>query len=178
MKRDVAFGLLGFSLLVIVVVGLNYDITGRVLEGGDSSKVSRSFEGNSVDENILVTLNVDFDSGFVHNVYVVEENVPAGFSIVDSGSAVRSGNVLRWAGVDVANGLDSRDLTYTVRTSNVGSYSFVGFYGMDGMDSDEEIAGDGELVVIKAAEEEEPAVVSYNRFWLKMRRFFSDWWRR
>ncbi|MCD4771473.1 hypothetical protein K8R30_03590 [archaeon] len=157
MKRSVVVFL--FLIIVLGSIGFYYrggdNITGSALDPGDSSGVSRSFSGSSVDEDISVVVSVLIDSGFVHEVYVVEENVPSEFSVVDAGGAVQSGNVLRWSDIDDVNGVDSVDLTYVVRTSQEGIYPFDGFYGLDGMDSEELISGPS-LIVGEASDDEAP----------------------
>jgi len=144
MKRSVA---LFFVFLIVMLgsIGFYYkggdSVTGSALDPGDSSAVSRSFVGGLVDEDISVVVSVSIDSGFTHNVYIVEENVPSEFTIMDAGGAAQSGNVLRWSDIDDVNGLSSVDLTYVVRTSQTGAHSFSGSYGLDGMDSSAATSG-------------------------------------
>jgi len=158
MKRSV---LLFFIFLIVMLGGIGFyykggdSVTGSALAPGDSSEVSRSFIGGFVDEDISVVVSVSIDPGFTHNVYIVEENVLSEFSIVDAGTAVQSGNTLRWSDIDEVSGLTSVDLTYTVRTSQTGVYSFSGSYGLDGMDSSE--ATSGPILIVGIVDTTAPA---------------------
>lgn len=153
MEKSLGVGIFAAVFLVLVgIFGLiSFDsgdgITGRALDSGDTSGVSRSFSGDVVDTDIVVTVAVLIDPGFAHSVYAVEETIPAGFSLVDAGSATVSGNVLKWYDLDEINNVSSVDLTYTITTSQVGTHYFSGSYGIDGMDSEEFVGGPGSLIV-------------------------------
>jgi hypothetical protein len=151
--------LVGF--LLIGVYNNSWSITGHALDSSDSSGVSRLFAGNEVDENIVVTISVYIEPGFDHSVYVIEEEVPNGFSIVDTGSATVSGNVLKWSDVN-EGGVSSIELTYAVRTSDIGSYSFDGQYVIDGMDI-EGVISNSELSVIGVDNEAPTSNYNINR---------------
>src|SRR3989339_229062 len=140
-KRDL---IILWIILILVIGGLVYyffdwNFTGKVLDVGDTSIISRSFVGNEVNKDISVTVEVLIDERFNHHAYIIEEVVPSEFTIVDAGGATKSGNVLRWYEVDEINVIDSIDLTYVVSTSQSGTYFFNGTYGIDGMDSIEAI---------------------------------------
>ena len=60
MKKKIVIGILIFLIVVISSIGFDIGsengITGRVLDAGDSSGVSRSFSGDSADSDIGVTM--------------------------------------------------------------------------------------------------------------------------
>ncbi len=166
MKRRVGILAFLFVLVGFAWIGVYSDmfaITGHALiDNGDYSEISRSFSGNLVDEDIVVTIAVFIDPNFDHNVYVIEELVPSGVDVVDNGSANPVGNVLRWSDIN-ESGVGSVELTYTVESSEIGEYPFVGEYVIDGMDEELGIGGSSNLNVIELDEEAPVPVYNVDR---------------
>jgi hypothetical protein len=147
MGKGVELGFLVFALFVLIAVfgfflfNSGDSITGKALDSGDSSSVSRSFSGNMVNSDIVVSISVFINSAFPHSVYVIEETVPSVFTIVNSGGATVNGRVLRWSDFKGTGSVTSTTLTYTIRTPTSGTYNFSGVYGIDGMDTASLISG-------------------------------------
>jgi|APSaa5957512622_1039677.scaffolds.fasta_scaffold49309_2 hypothetical protein len=122
-----------------------------VLNLAAASGVSRSFvEDENVSlygydfgevGDVVVLISVVIDTGSNNSIYIIEENVPSGLEVVQTGSAARVGNALRWFDIDTISGVDSVNLTYVVRGVNGGRHLFSGSYGMDNMDSEAIISG-------------------------------------
>jgi hypothetical protein len=96
----------------------------------DSDSLSRSFSSDSAAPNsvVIVTLTKSFASS--HSALLIEEYVPSGFTIVDSGLGTVVGNTIRWG--ELQNVI-SGAFTYSVKVSSVSSsYEFSGLYSIDG----------------------------------------------
>jgi len=123
----------------------NNDITGAFLEPGDDSEVSRSFSGDIyIGQDLTVNIQVIIDH--THSVYIIEEDVPNGLDIVDSGGASVSNRTLRWSFAQ-ENAAATRTITYTIRPSTNGTFLFAGFYYIDGMENTEYIKGSNSVIV-------------------------------
>lgn len=97
-------------------------------EIGDS-QVVRSFSASQVSsgDKITVTLKKTLDEG--QKTILVEENFPPGWTVVDAGTGVASGNTIKWAELATAKpGI----FTYTVQaTSDSGIWT--GQYSINGL---------------------------------------------
>ncbi len=158
-----------FNLFIIVVIlffGLCYFSTlqsgpnppaiqnnkvGYALQSGDTSGVSRTFSkttvvaGETFSVNIVVTIN----QAYVHHIYVIEENVPAGWQIMSSPDATKSGQTLKWAYADEDVKAVTKTYTYTVKAPATAGTTgtFSGLYGIDGMDNEAAISGSKTVTV-------------------------------
>ncbi len=125
-------------------------ITGFTLNPSDSSKVERTFVSTTPNsgEIINISLNIKIDPSFSHSVYLIEEHVPQGITIIDKGTAHQYGQILKWSQI-VGNGnIPSNTLTYKIRIPYKNKkFTFVGYYGVDGMDKNAKILGDDVLTV-------------------------------
>jgi len=123
----------------------NNDITGAFLEPGDDSEVSRSFTGDIfIGQDLVVNIQVLIDH--THSVYIIEEDVPTGFDIIDTGSAAVSDRTLRWSFAQ-ENSASSTTITYTIRPTTNGTFLFAGSYFIDGMENTEYIRGSNSVIV-------------------------------
>jgi len=124
-------------------------ITGRQLAPGDSSTVDRSFSSDTirVGDSITVSLDINVDESFTHNVYVIEETVPNNWEITNNGGGSVSGRTIRFAYIDDANPVTDDTLTYTVRATRSGTFDFDGVFGYDGMIDPEDIGDEYRVVV-------------------------------
>ena len=159
MERKIDQFILSIVVLVIVLIGIFYvnynyqetyyknkklSVTGFALNPSDISSVQRSFSDATpkFGDTIDVTINVLIDSNFDHTVYIVEEHVPENLTIVDNGGATQNGHILKWTEVNT-QGVSSTTFTYTVSIPNQkDNFSFIGYYGVDGMDSAVNIGGE------------------------------------
>ncbi len=125
-------------------------ITGFALNPSDTSHVTRAFSDSTpvIGEIINVSLKVYINPSFSHSIYLIEEHVPAGITILNNGDAHQSGQVLKWAQSVSTGKLASATVSYRIKVPNhVGNFSFMGYYGIDGMNGNTDISGPGLLSV-------------------------------
>lgn len=125
-----------------------------------TSNVTRSFSSTDVAGNEL--LNVTIDVNIVNDVpfYIVEDTIPAGFTVVISnGANTTNPQILKWAVFNSSGTVSSASYWYTVQApASTGEYEFSGVYGIFGMNENESILGPTNVSVTYDA----PPVASLN----------------
>lgn len=117
-----------------------------------AGSVSRHFSSGSVmpGGQINVTLVISVGPGC--KFYIVDEIIPSGWSIIDSGSLVESGKLnaseSRHLKIVEISGASGTSYSYRVQAplSN-GAFSFYGIFSTDGMVSSSQITGDSSIHV-------------------------------
>lgn len=97
------------------------------------------------DEEFAVGLNVVISN---ISVYAIEENIPQGFQIVDTGSGNVDGNKIKFVNITESGSLDSVTLQYRLAsTVDEATYTFEGVYVSEGMNSSSAIRGNESITV-------------------------------
>lgn len=123
---------------ILLVLLVSFSIVSAV------SSVDRSFDVNPVNigEELIVTLTAVVETDDVN--YVVEENIPEGVEVTGyDGFANFNGERLRW----VIEGSSTTTLTYSIKSSEEGTYEFDGYYAYNDEGDVHYIGGVSELVV-------------------------------
>jgi hypothetical protein len=106
--------------------------------------VSRSFSSPvNPNANILITLTINVDS-WNGLAYGIEETFPQGFTLINPGTGTANNNTIRWVDYDALQG--NYTLTYTIKSSSSGTYSFSGIYQFEGLSSST-ITGNTSIIV-------------------------------
>jgi len=114
-----------------------------------AGSVTREISQSDVDKGETLTVKLIVGVGGSESFYLIDELIPAGWSIVDKGTADNSQqNHLKWATIYNAN-----DITYTykIKTNNLGDYLFNGTYVFEGDDSENIITGDNSISVAESS---------------------------
>jgi hypothetical protein len=130
------FLIAGLFILVMVVYFLSIpdreEMPKRTLEAG----VARLFdqEGSLTTVSLVVTIGPG-----EHTYYAIEETVPPGYTIIDTGKGTAAGNTIRWLYVNDTTQAPSARYTYTVRGGS--QEAFDGIYWIEGMSGPAKITG-------------------------------------
>ena len=126
----------GVNLFVLIITSI-FMITSFAL--ADTSNISRTFNQSIVNGggNIKVTISVVIIPG---NYYLIDEIIPDGFSVIDSGggNSSQAGHI-KWA---VLSNAVSINYTYMIKAPSpdtITTYSFSGVYIIQGMINQEQI---------------------------------------
>jgi hypothetical protein len=140
----------GLSVAAVFLVFALLAIMPGIAAAADS--VSRHLSSGSVmpGGQINVTLGVSLEPGC--RFFVMDEVIPDGWSVIDSGSLVESGKInaseSRHLKIVEFNGATDTSYTYQVRAPvSVGTYSFSGVFVVDDMGSYDPISGDKKINV-------------------------------
>ncbi|MFZ5955569.1 MAG: putative metal-binding motif-containing protein [Nanoarchaeota archaeon] len=159
MKRK-DFKIFFFSIIFfLILTGVIYtqEISGKsIFSIFDShATVTRSFSNSELKsgDELTVFLNVKISSEYY---YVIEEDIPNGMIVLDSGagniSVIHGQQKIRWVKIEDKDlkgispvfvfPLKDEELTYKVRPSSEGQYVFSGSYISEDMDKNQSIEGE------------------------------------
>ena len=146
MKREVKIfnkkNLIGVAV-IIVLVFLAATFFERNTAASESI-VYREFSKTKVDAGDQVTVTLDVSISEKDTFYAIEEYVPDGWKIIDSGGGDSSdSNVLMWVAFQ---GAEDTTYSYIVQAQE-GADSFGGVYMFETFDSLKTTAGDNTIVV-------------------------------
>ena len=126
-----------FSFLALAILFVSFASAGTI---------TRTISDTSINPNqeVTVTLSVYVDSGETY--YIIDEIIPAGWSIVDLGGADNSQvGHLKWVVISSAT---NTDYVYTIKApSTSGTFTFGGEYMFEGDSATNNQAGDQTVVV-------------------------------
>lgn len=124
-----------FSVSPPKIEKLEIEITGENLP----STVTRTLSSIAINPNeyLTVTLNVTIEDG--ESYYLVDEIIPEGLTVVDSGGGSFSQGRLRWA---VTENAANRVYKYRLTSSIPRDPAFSGTYMFEGMNAERSIKGD------------------------------------
>jgi hypothetical protein len=101
-----------------------------VAEACITNGLFRSFSSNPAAVNTVITVTITKNLLAGQSTVLVEEYVPAGYTIVSTGTGSAMGNTIRWAEL---TGATSGKYNYTVRTlTTAGTGAFSGMYTING----------------------------------------------
>jgi len=109
-------------------------------------EITRNFSSSTLNigEMLTVTINIYLRNGETY--YVLEDQIPLGFDIIDSGSGNTSTpNYIKWIEYQDAQ---STSYTYILNATQAGNYTFTGEYFIEGFSDISEIGGDNLVEII------------------------------